>query len=181
MTFVNNVSYQTKSAGTVGLSSLLDWQQGSNIINLSQFIVDIFRNDDDFRDDMIGDGLPCSLSVGNGDSLEAIAAACGEGERRRESGPVNGNDAREYIEDATFLRVRELKVFWTLPNSIVKNLGPAEAVQLSASARNLFTFSRYSGLDPEVSNFGNQAIARNIDVAPYPPNRVFWFSIKADF
>ncbi len=32
-----------------------------------------------------------------------------------------------------------------------------------------------------MSNFGNQPIARNIDVAPYPPSRSFWFSITAGF
>jgi hypothetical protein len=36
-------------------------------------------------------------------------------------------------------------------------------------------------MDPEVSNFGNQAIARNIDVAPFPPSRTFFFSIDLGF
>jgi hypothetical protein len=47
--------------------------------------------------------------------------------------------------------------------------------------RNLITISPYKGLDPEVSNFGNQAIARNIDVAPFPPSRSFFFSIDLGF
>ena len=46
---------------------------------------------------------------------------------------------------------------------------------------NLITVASYNGLDPEVSNFGNQPIARNIDVAPYPPSRSFWFSVTAGF
>jgi len=36
-------------------------------------------------------------------------------------------------------------------------------------------------MDPEVSNFGNQAIGRNIDVAPFPPSRSFWFSLSLGF
>jgi hypothetical protein len=36
-------------------------------------------------------------------------------------------------------------------------------------------------MDPEVSNFGNQPVQRNIDVAPYPRSRSFWFSISAGF
>jgi hypothetical protein len=36
-------------------------------------------------------------------------------------------------------------------------------------------------MDPEVSNFGNQPIARNIDVAPFPPSRSFWFSVALGF
>jgi hypothetical protein len=42
----------------------------------------------------------------------------------------------------------------------------------------LWTFTGYSGLDPEVSNFGNQAISRGFDVSPFPPSRSFWFSIE---
>jgi hypothetical protein len=49
------------------------------------------------------------------------------------------------------------------------------------SGRNLFTFTDYTGLDPEVSNFGNQNIARNIDVAPFPPSRTYTFSIRVGF
>jgi len=53
--------------------------------------------------------------------------------------------------------------------------------KLSVSGRNLWTFTGYTGLDPEVSNFGNQAIARNVDLAPYPPSRSFWGSIELGF
>jgi hypothetical protein len=52
---------------------------------------------------------------------------------------------------------------------------------VSVSGRNLFTDTPYSGIDPEVSNFGNQPIARNIDVTPFPPSRSFWFAVDVGF
>jgi hypothetical protein len=52
---------------------------------------------------------------------------------------------------------------------------------LSIEGRNLITWTKYQGLDPEVSNFGNQAIARNVDVAPFPPSRTFWVGINVGF
>jgi TonB-dependent starch-binding outer membrane protein SusC len=52
---------------------------------------------------------------------------------------------------------------------------------LSLTGRNLLRFTPYRGLDPEVSNFGRQAIVRNIDVAPFPPSRSFFFSIDLGF
>ena len=55
--------------------------------------------------------------------------------------------------------------------------GLADLIELSG--RNLLTFTGYSGLDPEVSNFGSQAISRNYDVTPYPPSRTFWLSVTA--
>jgi hypothetical protein len=54
-------------------------------------------------------------------------------------------------------------------------------MQVSLSGRNLATFTSYTGLDPEVSNFGNQPIARNIDVAPFPPSRSYWLSVNLGF
>jgi hypothetical protein len=54
-------------------------------------------------------------------------------------------------------------------------------MRVSLSGRNLLTFTKYSGLDPEVSNFGNQSIGRNYCVAPYPPSRSFWLSVDAAF
>jgi hypothetical protein len=53
--------------------------------------------------------------------------------------------------------------------------------RLTLSGRNLIRIANYSGYDPEVSNFGNQAIVRNIDVAPYPPSRSFYFSVDVGF
>jgi hypothetical protein len=69
-------------------------------------------------------------------------------------------------------------VSWDLPRGLVESLfGGSRYARLSLSGRNLLTFTGYTGHDPEVSNFGNQNIARNIDVAPFPPSRSFWFSI----
>jgi hypothetical protein len=85
------------------------------------------------------------------------------------------------VEDATFVKLREVTLTYNLPESYVTRIPGVKTARLSVSGRNLLTFSNYSGLDPEVSNFGNQAIARNIDVAPFPPSRSFWTSIDVGF
>ena len=77
------------------------------------------------------------------------------------------------------MKVREISATYTLPKRLVKQLGPLQTLQLSVSGRNLLTFTGYTGLDPEVSNFGGQPIGRNYDVAPYPPSRSFWLSLTA--
>jgi hypothetical protein len=93
-----------------------------------------------------------------------------------------GVETRPYIEDATYVKVREVSVGWQLPPSLLERIGGGiDAGRLTLSGRNLLTFTDYTGLDPEVSNFGNQAIARNIDVAPFPPSRSFWLSVDVTF
>ncbi|HEY5949433.1 MAG TPA: hypothetical protein VIV40_28255, partial [Kofleriaceae bacterium] len=80
---------------------------------------------------------------------------------------------------ATFVKLREISAAYDLPKKVAEQIGPLKTMQISVMARNLLTFTNYSGLDPEVSNFGAQPIGRNYDVAPYPPSRSFWLSITA--
>lgn len=144
--FSNNLKY-----GPLALSFLLDWQQGSDIINLTRFLYDASYN-----------------------SVDYLSA----GKKRQEDWQTN---AGVYIEDATFVKLREVTLTYNLPESFVTSIPGVKTARWSISGRNLLTFTNYSGLDPEVSNFGNQAIARNIDVAPFPPSRSFWTSIDVGF
>ncbi|MGN6107307.1 MAG: SusC/RagA family TonB-linked outer membrane protein [Kofleriaceae bacterium] len=139
----------TVQVGDFTFGALIDWQQGSQIINLTRLLYDSASN-----------------------SPDETAAA--ERLARLDEG-----DMRPYIEDATFVKLRELSVTYRVPEKVAKELGPVKSLSVSLSGRNLYTLTNYSGLDPEVSNFGSQPIGRNYDVAPYPPSRSFWFSVSA--
>jgi hypothetical protein len=89
-----------------------------------------------------------------------------------------GRVANNFREGASFLKLREVTLSYSIPGSALRTLfGSARSARISLSARNLFSIDNYTGVDPEVSNFGNQAIFRNIDVAPFPPSRSFWLTI----
>lgn len=141
----NNLSYKS-----VALSVLFDWQQGSDIVNLTRLLYDAGQVSPDFA------------TAG----VERLTA-------------FSNGDMRPYIEDASFVKLREISITWDVPSKWATQIGPLETLRLSLSGRNLFTWTDYSGLDPEVSNFGNQPIGRNYDVAPYPPSRSVWFSAEA--
>lgn len=137
------------TVGDFTFSALLDWQHGSNVVNLTRFLYDAVRNSPDV------------------DAAAMRVAA------------FNMGDARPYIEDASFVKIREVSIGYSLPKKLAAQLGPVKTLDISLSGRNLATFTGYHGLDPEVSNFGSQPIGRNYDVAPYPPSRSFWLSITA--
>ncbi len=139
------------SFGPFGLSALFDWQKGSDVINLTKLLYDFSGNTADF------------------------ATA---GEKRLAEWEEN---AGVYIEDASFLKMREIELHYELPEGFISYVSPMKSGRIGLSARNVFTLTSYSGLDPEVSNFGNEPIARNIDVAPYPPSRSFWLTLSAGF
>lgn len=144
------------------LYGLLDWQQGGDIINLTKFLYDLGSNTEDFADPITVGGRATTVGA------HRLA--------------VSGKQTAVYLEDASFVKLREVTLSYALPEQWLARLwGEARTAQLSLSGRNLLTFTDYSGLDPEVSNFGNQNIARNIDVAPFPPSRSYWFSVEIGF
>ena len=143
----NKVQYKSLT-----LTTLVDWQQGSDVVNLTRLLYDFGSNSEDFTTA----GTARLDAFGNG-------------------------DVRPYIESATFVKLREVSVNYDFPKHIVEQMGPFTQFATSVSGRNLLTLTNYSGLDPEVSNFGNQPVGRNYDVGPYPPSRSFWFSVSAGF
>ena len=79
-----------------------------------------------------------------------------------------------YIEDASYLRMRKLKIGYTVPANIMRKVG-VDRLRLFVQGTNLFTKTKYSGTDPEVSgvdtNFG-------VDVGNYPANKQFLFGLS---
>jgi TonB-linked SusC/RagA family outer membrane protein len=88
-----------------------------------------------------------------------------------------------YAQHSSFLKLRELTLKYDLPSSLVNTVGHnyLRNVSLSLTGRNLVTWTKYPGLDPEVSNFGTQQIGRGQDVTPYPPTRSYFISIDVGF
>ena len=136
------------------LNLVFDYQRGGSIINLTQFLYDDAGTAHDF-------GSPEHAT--------------------RLIGYDNGVMV-PYIEDATFLKLRELSVGVTLPPSTFRNISSAvRDARISLTGRNLFSWQKYSGLDPEVANLGSAAIRNNLDVAAYPPSRSIFLNIALGF
>ncbi len=83
-----------------------------------------------------------------------------------------------YVESATFFKVREVTVSYTLPERLVGHIwNRVSSARLQLSGYNLWSIFKYDGLDPEVTAFGNQAIGRGYDVTPYPPARSYYLGL----
>jgi outer membrane receptor protein involved in Fe transport len=166
LAWVNDVDYKG-----LNFYFLWDWQEGGNLINLTKLLYDFDANTADFDSDP-----EFVENIGPVEVMDTLTL----GERRVTG---FGVETRPYIEDASYLKLREASISYTLPGSLTQGLWgtSVDRVRLTLSGRNLLTFTDYTGLDPEVSNFGNQPIARNIDVAPFPPSRSFWLSVDVNF
>ena len=133
---------------------LWEWKEGGDVINLTELLFDAGANSADWN---------------NGGS-------------KRWADFLSGL-TQPYVQDASYIKLREATVAFRLPRALTAQLfgSIVENARISLSGRNLIRITDFRGIDPEVSNFGNQAIARNIDVAPFPPNRSLFLSIDLDF
>ena len=82
-----------------------------------------------------------------------------------------------YIEDASYFRLREIGAYYTLPfaNDFV------ERVRVGVSGRNVFTITDYSSYDPEVSTKGGTGLSTGVEVTPFPSSRQFYGHLAFTF
>ncbi|MGV8963642.1 MAG: SusC/RagA family TonB-linked outer membrane protein [Candidatus Saccharimonadaceae bacterium] len=99
----------------------------------------------------------------------------------------NNNNTRfsdRYIEDGSFLRLKNLQVGYTLPNKLIRGIND---IRVYASAQNLITFTNYSGYDPEIGDLQADAqddvksLGIGVDVGTYPQPRLFLFGLNINF
>lgn len=78
-----------------------------------------------------------------------------------------------FLEDASFLRWKNLMVSYTLPANLLAPLKVVENIRVYAQGQNLLTFTKFQGMDPESS--------MNIYAAQYPMSRQFSIGLEIGF
>ena len=82
------------------------------------------------------------------------------------------------IENGSYLRLAQLSLDYRLDFKKSKYI---KWLSLNFTASNLFTVSSYSGYDPDVNTFSNDADRMGVDLASYPTARNFTFGVIANF
>ncbi|MCU7550605.1 TonB-dependent receptor [Chitinophagaceae bacterium LB-8] len=101
-----------------------------------------------------------------------------------------------WMEDGTFVRIKNLRASYSLPNSVLKKT-PIKNVRVYANAENVYVFSDYVGYDPENSTYsvgtssvpgangGNSSnppgLLLGADYGAYPIPLIVTFGVKMDF
>lgn len=78
-----------------------------------------------------------------------------------------------FLEDASFLRLKNLMLSYTLPQNWLKKTKFISSARLYGQAQNLLTFTKFTGLDPETNS--------NMYQAAYPMSRQFSFGLDITF
>jgi len=83
-----------------------------------------------------------------------------------------------FMEDGSYLKIKTLTLGYTFPASEIKALS---GLKLYITGQNLFTFTNYSGYDPEVSYRGATNLQLGEDFGGYPQSRTFMIGAKINF
>ncbi|MBN8820798.1 MULTISPECIES: TonB-dependent receptor [unclassified Spirosoma] len=83
------------------------------------------------------------------------------------SSGLNESLLARYLQDGTYLRLRNVTLAYNLPSAFAKKAHLAGA-RVFASGQNLFTLSKYIGYNPEVSQNGEDVTTPGIDYGVYP-------------
>jgi len=106
----------------------------------------------------------------------------------------NNRPSNVYAEDGSYLRLRNVQIGYTLPSNLLSRLSITK-VRLFVSVQNLFTITKYTGLDPEIGlpqqydaskRYGpagagdlNRSVGSSgVDVGTYPLSRVYTFGLN---
>ena len=86
---------------------------------------------------------------------------------------VNLRVSTHYIEDGSYVRLKNLTLGYTLPGTVLNRIS-ASQIRVYVTAQNLVTLTKYTGYDPEVS-------ASGVDLGIYPQARVFMGGLNIGF
>ena len=160
----NNFSYKNWD-----LNVFLQGSQGGEILNLTN--VQLFNGDSNSVVSVLDAWTPSNT----GSNLPRNVASRGS------------EISTRFVEDGSYIRLKNIAIGYNFPSVTLEKLG-IDNLRLAVSAQNLLTFTNYSGLDPEVSYFGNgggDAVTKNVaqghDYGNYPTVRSVNFSLNLKF
>ncbi|MCG9793409.1 SusC/RagA family TonB-linked outer membrane protein [Flavobacterium algicola] len=165
---INNISYKN-----VDLSIVFLGTQGNKIYNWTRKLTESLG----------GTGGPYSNQ--SADVNNRFIAGVNENTNipRYVNGDPNGNSrvSNRFVEDGSYLRLQNVTFGYTLPEEIISKTKFFSKLRVYMTGQNLFTITKYSGLDPAVGSFSQDALLTGVDNGRYPVARVFTLGLNLDF
>jgi len=144
--------------------------------DLSVFLQAVYGND-------IFNGTRIYLESGAGEDNQTTTML----RRWRQPGDItdvpqagDGNISSRFIENGSFLRIKNVSLGYNFPKTLLKKTG-IKTARLYVSGQNLYTFTTYTGMDPEVNYYGNDNIILGTDFFTYPQSRTILVGLNVGF
>jgi hypothetical protein len=85
-----------------------------------------------------------------------------------------------YVEDGSYIRLQNITFGFSLPSDVISKVKITK-LRFYGGLQNLYTFTKYTGYDPEVGSYNQDALLSGIDSGRYPTNKSFTFGLNVEF
>ena len=94
----------------------------------------------------------------------------------------NENDrySDRFIEDGSYLRIKNLSLGYALPVSAISKIS-ASRFRIYINIQNLYTFTKYTGYDPEIGSYNQDPLLTGVDNGRYPTSRIYTIGFNLEF
>ncbi|MBC9796424.1 TonB-dependent receptor [Sinomicrobium weinanense] len=161
-TYGANIDLEYKS---FDLSVFLQGSYGNDLFNINKYTINRPLGFDNVEAGAVYD----AWTPENGSNTNPVMSI---------SDPNNNYRASDwYVENGSYMRVKNVQLGYNFPESLLSSLH-ISSLRIYIAAQNLFTFTRYSGLDPElgayaVGDSGQQQRLMGVDFFTFPQSRTF--------
>lgn len=178
--FTNNFTYKNFEL-TVGLTG----QIGGDIINWARYKTEGLSSIwDNQAASVLNRVVVGKIDPNGGDDISNLKVIGGgkNGIPRFSSLDGNGNNrmSDRWIEDATYLRIQNIALSYNLPSAWAKKAF-LQSAKIYVNVQNVYTFTKYSGFDPEIGAYNQSSLLQNIDRGRYPTPRTYTVGLNLSF
>ena len=171
--FTSNVRFKSFTAYV-----LVDWVQGGSIYNGTRQWP-FFEYRDRLYDQVSRPQADCAGTT----DTKHCPYSTGKKPIAYYQGLYNGINPIDYfVESGTYVKIKELNVSYTIGRGTLEKLGwGVNSLRIGVIGRNLFTFTKYSGYDPEVAGLSGDPYSFRFDGFSYPNFRTFTGFMEINF
>jgi TonB-linked SusC/RagA family outer membrane protein len=175
----------TLTIGPFDISVYLQGSYGADILNYSRVSIEGQTSPYSNQAATVDNRSRYLLIDPEGDATDpdnVVLANPGTDIPRFATNDVNRNNrmSDRFIEDGSYLRIQNVSLAYTLPSNLTQKVR-IQRLRVYVNAQNLYTFTNYSGYDPEIGAFNQNARMQNVDMGRYPTPRMFIFGVDVDF
>jgi len=152
----------------IDLSTFFFGSQGNEIFNYNKWWIDFWPS---FQNQKSHDLLYNSWTPSNTNTNVPKAS-------NKSNFSNNTQSVSYYVEDGSFFRMKNIQLGYTFPTDAIGRIGLSKA-RIYVQGVNLFTATKYSGIDPDVNNGGDTAFG--VDFGNYPLVKQFIFGLNVSF
>lgn len=142
---------------------------GNDVLNITRTAVDGLNGDTNFRRDI----EPWTAANGSNTTPRLVYGGGAEAVKNYELASTR------WVEDGSYLRLKNVQLGYTLPQALTNKVQGLGTVRVYLTGRNIVTWTKYTGFDPETPGTG--IFGRGLDNGTYPNVRTFTGGLQVNF